>query len=189
MTMPDTDKLTPYERASARIQASSRQDDAAVLALQPPTVLDALHDTKTSLAFALLAFTATAESLRAQGAVCSGRLALAGEKDAEEKANEAEVAQFLTLMGEAERQQFAWILALAVLDIETGGACIPLVDAFANGHAVRTLEAARGYNIPFDQELEYLRDMRERLTHTIPGAPQVGEAILARLPAATETWQ
>jgi len=185
MTMLDTlrkgyDKLTPYERAVMCIEAVGRQDEAAVDALQPPTLWDAFHDVKACVAFALLAFMATAESLRADGAAWAGRLALILEDDKEEKADEAELDKLLDLVQEVERKRLAWMLALEALDNETGAACIPLVDVFADGHANKVLKAAKGQDICFTRELEYLRDAWGKMTSSIVGAPKLEEAPASR---------
>jgi len=186
MTMLDTlrkdyDKLNPFERAVMCIGAMSRKDEAAVDALQPPTLWDAFHDMKTCAAFALLAFMATVESLRADGAAWAGRLGFMIEDRKEEKADEAKLDEFSNLLQEVERRRFAWMLALEALDNEDGTACIPLVDVFADGYAAKMLEDAKGKDVCFDRELERLRDVWGVIAHSIPGAPKLEEAPVARM--------
>ena len=169
-------QLTPFERAVMCIEAVARRDESALDALEPPTLWDAFHGTKAQEALALLAFMATADSLRAESAAWAGRLLLSIEGHKGKKADEAKLGKYLEMLQEAERKQFAWMLALETLDNETGAVCIAIVDIFANGHAAKTLEAAKGRDIEFADELEYLRDAWRKIAHSIAGAPKLEDA-------------
>ena len=167
------DKLTPFERAVMAIEAVSRHDGAALDALEPPSLWDAYHDAKAQEAFTLLAFMATASSLKAEAAAWAGRLMLWIEDHKEERADEAKLDKYLAMLQEVERKNLAWMLALEALDKETGTACITLADIFASGHASKVLEAAQGKNIDFAEELAYLQDAWQKISRNIAGAPEL----------------
>lgn len=165
--------LTPYERAVMAMDAVSRRDESTIDALDPPSLWDAYHDIKAQLAFILLAFMATADSLRADGAAWAARALLSLEEAKREKADEARLHKGLDALVENDRRRVAWILALEALDRETGAACIAAADIFGNGHAREMLESAKGKNIDFAGELESLRDAWKAISHSIAGAPKL----------------
>lgn len=180
------DNLQAFERAVMFLEAVNRRDESAIDALAAPSLREAYHAHEYERLFTQIAFYAvhqsqTADSLHWLG--IAGSFVTQGNEERTGKANPANderLNRFAQHCEEGTRRRVAWLLALHVLDEETGGACMKAARIVAGAYIDQMLEDADGYGMKIDiqditQELAVLRQMWTAGTQNAPDAPKVAE--------------
>ncbi|MCL2123879.1 MAG: hypothetical protein FWH34_07275 [Desulfovibrionaceae bacterium] len=172
------DKLNPFERAVMRAEAAARCDEAAIDALQAPSLWDAFHSAMYGGHFMGIAFWAVSRS-QALDTVYWASMAILLALESGEKAkgkadqeNDAKLDEHVRLMNEGRRGRVAWLLALQALDDELGVPCMTTARAVAGCHIDAVFSDKEAANVDFSAELERLRQMWTTVSEYCHDAPR-----------------